>query len=145
MPTFIFGRPSEECMSCPSTGASEEQTVKTRVLIAFEDEYHSYRSAIASAIRAHRPRVEVAVAGLVVLENEIARFDPHLVICSRPNTVDPNGRPAWVTLPHDPEQSAEICLNGRRSETANPALEELHRVLDETERLLRTKPEARNC
>jgi hypothetical protein len=48
---------------------------------------------------------------------DVARFDPQLVICSQPNTVDPGGRPAWVELPPDPVRLAEIfrqayaCLN----------------------------------
>jgi hypothetical protein len=67
------------------------------------------------------------------------------VVCSRPNTVDPNGRPAWFELPLDPERLAEICIDGQRSETANPTLEELLRVIDETERLLLTKHDVGNC
>ncbi|MDP8950903.1 MAG: hypothetical protein M3N18_01475 [Actinomycetota bacterium] len=100
---------------------------------------------MASAVQRYRPRFEVAVAGLGALGEEVACFDPHLVICSRPNTVDPGGRPAWFELPPDPERLAEICLDGRRSESANPSLEELLRTLDETERLTRTKGELSNC
>jgi hypothetical protein len=119
MATFFLERSCEEYKSFPSTGAPEEGTVKTRVLIAFEGEYRAYR--------------------------EIARFDPHLVIYSQPNTANPNGRPAWVELPLGPDQVARICLNGEYSESSNPALEELLRAVDETERLLRTKPDSRNC
>ena len=116
-----------------------------RVLIAFEDEYRSYRDAIASAISVHRPRVEVAAAGVVALKDEMVRFDPHLVVCSRPNAVDPNGRPAWFELPPDPGHPAEICLDGQHSEVTNPALEKLLSVVDETERLINTKPDLGNC
>ncbi|MDQ3926090.1 MAG: hypothetical protein M3272_03765 [Actinomycetota bacterium] len=119
--------------------------VESRALVAFEDQYRTYREFIASAIRWHRPHVEVAVAGLEALKDEVARFDPDLVICSRPNTLDSNGRPAWFELPPDPERLAELCLNGRRSEMANPALEELLRAVDETERLIRTKPYSAKC
>lgn len=76
---------------------------------------------------------------------EVTSFNPHLVICSQPNTVGSNGRPAWVELPPDPGRFAKLCLDGQRSETANPALEELLRVVDETERLIRTKPGSGNC
>ena len=117
----------------------------TRVLVSFEDEYRSYRDAIASAIQAYRPRVQVLSSRLGTLRNEVVRFDPHLVVCSRPNTVDPHGRPAWFELPPDPDRLAEICLDGRRSEVANPALEELLRVVDETERLVHTKSDPGNC
>jgi hypothetical protein len=38
-----------------------------------------------------------------------------------------------------------ICLDGQRSEVANPALEKLLSVVDETERLINTKPDPGNC
>jgi hypothetical protein len=118
---------------------------ETRVLIAFEDEYRTYRAFMASAVRTHRPHTEVVAAGLSGLGEEVARFDPHLVIRSQPNTVDPGGRPAWVELPPDPERLAEICLDGERSEVINPALDELLSLVDETERLARTKREQGYC
>ena len=82
---------------------------------------------MASAVRTHRPHIEVVAAGLGGLGEEVARFDPHLVIRSQPNTVDPGGRPAWVELPPDPEGLAEICLDGERSEVINPTLSGLHK------------------
>jgi hypothetical protein len=100
---------------------------------------------MASAVQTHRPHIEVVATELGVLGEEVARFDPQLVICSQPNTVDPGSRPAWVELPPDPERLAEICLDGERSEVINPALEELLSVVDETERLARTKRELGDC
>ena len=119
--------------------------VETRALVAFEEQYRAYREFIASAIQAYRPHVEVAVARLDILKDEVTSFDPHLVICSQPNTVESNGRPAWVELPLDPDQITGICLNGEYSASTNPTLEELLRVVDETERLLSTEPDPRNC
>ncbi len=57
----------------------------------------------------------------------------------------PNGRPAWFELPPDPGRLAEICLDGQRSEVDNPALEKLLSVVDDTERLINTKPDPGNC
>jgi hypothetical protein len=119
--------------------------VETRTLIAFEEQYRAYREFIASAIRWHRPHVEVVAAGLEALKDEVTRFDPHLVICSQPNTLNANGRPAWLELPPDPERFAELCLDGQRSEIANPTLKELLGIVDETTRLVRTKPDSGNC
>ena len=70
----------------------------------------------------HRPRAEVVAAGLGRLEEKVTHFDPHLVTCSRPNTVDLGGRPAWIELPPDPDKLAEICVDGQHSEATNPAL-----------------------
>jgi hypothetical protein len=100
---------------------------------------------MASAVRMHRPRVEVVAAGLGRLGDEVTRFNPHLVICSQPNTVDLGGRPAWIELPPDPNRLAEICVDGQRSEAVNPALEDLLSVLDETEKLARMKRELGDC
>ena len=67
-----------------------------RVLLAYEDEYRAYREVISAGIQIVRPHVEVDISSLEALEESIERFDPHLVICSQPNTYDPGGRPAWV-------------------------------------------------
>ena len=121
------------------------RVTKTRVLIAFEDEYRTYREFMASAVRTHRPHIEVVPAGLATLGEEVRRFDPHLVICSRPNTVEPGGSPAWVELPPNPERLAEFCIDGQSFKIANPALEELLQTIDETERLTHTKGHLSNC
>jgi hypothetical protein len=110
--------------------------VAARILIAFEDEYRAYREAIAAAIRVLRPRAQVETAGLDALAEEVERLDPHLVICSRPNTVDPRGRPAWVELPIDPTRPARVCVGGRYSERTNPTMEVLLGVVDEVEEQL---------
>ena len=69
---------------------------KTRILVAFEDEYRAYREFMAGAVRAHRPHVEVMVAGLCALGEEVARFDPDLVSLVR---APPGPRAAGQDLP----------------------------------------------
>jgi hypothetical protein len=73
---------------------------------------------MASAVRTHRPHIEVVAAGLATLGEEVRRFDPHLVICSQPNTVEPGSSPAWVELPPNPERLAEVCIDGQSFEAA---------------------------
>jgi hypothetical protein len=109
-----------------------------RILVAFEDDYRAYASALATAISAARPRLDVATVGLEALQMEVARLDPHLVICSLPNPTSPEqeGRLSWVELSVDPHQPSRFCLNGRRWESLNPSLEELIGVVEETEQLL---------
>ncbi len=89
--------------------------------------------------------MEVTIAELDQLGDEVARLDPHLVVCSRPNTIEPAGRPAWLELPPNPDRLAKICVDGERSEASNPALEDLLWVLDETERLALTNQRLGNC
>lgn len=119
--------------------------VTTRILVAFEPGYHVYQSAIASALQKHRPHIKVTTAEPEEFETEIIRFDPHLVICSRPNTVPPSSKAAWVEFSLDPEQSTIICLDGEYSEAANPGFEELLSIVDETERRAQTKRNLGDC
>jgi F420-dependent methylenetetrahydromethanopterin dehydrogenase len=110
--------------------------VAARILVAFEDEYRAYREVIAAAIRVLRPGAQVESANLDALAQEVERMDPQLVICSRPNTVDPGGRPAWVVLPTDPTRPARICVGGRYAEQANPTVEVLLGIVDVVEEQL---------
>ena len=75
---------------------------------------------------------------MAALAEAVERFDPELVICSRPNTVDPGGRMAWVELSVDPTRPSKICVGGRYSESTNPTLEVLLAVIDEVEELIQT-------
>ena len=110
--------------------------VTARVLVAFEDEYLAYREVIAAAIRVLRSGAQVHTVNLDALAQEVERWVPHVVICSRANTVDPGGRPAWIVLPTDPTRPARICVGGRYSEQANPTVEVLLGIIDEVEKQL---------
>jgi hypothetical protein len=111
---------------------------KTRILVAFEDDYRAYADALAKAISAARPQLDVATVGLEALQTEVARLDPHVIICSSPNpaTEQQEGKLAWVELSVDPHRPSKFCVSGRRWESLNPSLEELLGVVEETERLL---------
>ena len=75
-----------------------------------------YGDVIAAGIQIQRPRDEIETAGLDELGEQVKRFDPQVVVCSQPNTVEPGGRIAWVQLPLDPTQPTKICVGGRHSE-----------------------------
>ncbi len=116
-----------------------------RILVAFEDDYRTYREVLAASIRILRPHVEVGSASLEELADEIERLNPHLVVCSRPNTVDPGGRIAWVELSIESTRPSKACVGGRYRESANPTLEVLLAVIDEVEELIRTNDPFRRC
>src|SRR5919112_2053519 len=88
-----------------------------RVLVAFEDVRSVYSRTIARAIRELRPGLEVRSSGLGELERELEGFDPHVVVCSRPNATHPGMMGAWVHIPTedglrgDGERLAGICLD----------------------------------
>lgn len=78
------------------------------------------------------------------LEAEVERFDPHLVVSSETNTVDPGSR-AWGTLSYNPDEPSEFCLDGQQSRLANSRIEELLEVVDEAKELVRTGHDLAGC
>ena len=116
-----------------------------RVLIAYEDSHRAYGEALERTIRGLRPSVEVSLVQARQLGVEMWRLDPHLVVSGKPNTVDPGGRAAWVTLSEEPEEPSEVCVGGTRKRMENPGMEELLAVLDEMEELMRAGGELGGC
>ena len=62
-----------------------------RILISYEDSYRIYSDVLESALRGLLPDAEVAACRLSAIGERVESFDPHLVVSSRPNTVDPGG------------------------------------------------------
>lgn len=116
-----------------------------RVLISYEESHRAYSNAVEGVIRGLRPSVEVAAVRPRELESEVERFDPHLVVCSRPNVVDPGRRAAWFRLSPEPDEPSEICLDGQRLERNNPGLDDLLEAIDETEKLIQTGRDLGGC
>ena len=111
-----------------------EHPPRLRVLVAYEDEYRSYRETIVAAIQTLRPDTEVVNAALTELEMMAPHAD--LVICSRSNVQHTEGTLAWIELPNEPERPAIISLQGRCSEVTNLTLDGLLAVVDTVEDLL---------
>ncbi len=102
--------------------------------MAFEDEYNSYRGVIAAAIKVLRPHVEVATTDLEGLAQEVARFDPQLVVCSRPKTAIQSPTIAWIRLSTDEvTHPNEVWLGERRWQATKPAMNMLVAVVDAVE------------
>jgi hypothetical protein len=106
-----------------------------RILVSLESDYRAYRDVLAVGIRILRPRSEVEIADAQVLEEEVERFKPVMLICSRPKPVDSGVWPAWVELSVDPTQPTKASVGGRYFERINPALDELLGTIDEVEQL----------
>lgn len=112
--------------------------IRVRILVAIDEEYRSYREVIAGAIGAVRPQFEVASAGVGALDEEIKRFDPHLVICNLPATSASAESIAWVELSLDPVRPSVVRVGGRCTEVRNPVLDTLLEVIDQVEDLIDT-------
>lgn len=107
--------------------------VDIRILVAMEDEYRSYRGVITGGIKAVRPRTEVVSTCLEALEQNLARFEPHVVICTLPMTTSSKRAMAWVELSSDPLRPSIICMGGRRFEQRDPTFDAVLAVVDEVQ------------
>jgi hypothetical protein len=116
-----------------------------RILICYEERYRAYSDVLERAIGGLRPEAAVASCRLAEMGEQVESFDPHLVVSSGKNTVDPGGRAAWYRLSPDPGEPSEACLGGRRSHRANPSLEDLLSFIDEVEALVGSGRELGGC
>ena len=106
--------------------------------MALEDSYRTYRDVIAAAIQISRPHVEVECVELDALEEKLRTFNPLVVICSLPLTVDLYEAPGWVELSLDLGRPTMVTIKGHQVEQSNRmGLEQLLNVLDEVEQLTR--------
>jgi hypothetical protein len=116
-----------------------------RILISYEDAYRVYAGTLQRALGGLRPEAEVAACRLSVLGEQVKCFNPHLVVSSRKNIMDPVGRAAWYRLSPEPDKPSEACLGGWRWQRLNPTLEELLSFIEEVEALVRSGGELGGC
>ena len=91
-----------------------------RALIVYEDSHRSYGEAMVGAVRVSRPGLEeVALAHLRDLEAELERFDPHLVVSSRPTPWTLGGGRRGTNSPPSPASHPRPAFKGcaRKSRT----------------------------
>lgn len=110
---------------------SKRGSVEVRVLVALEDEYRAYREVLAAGVQALRPGARVATTVLSGLEKEMARFDPQVIISSRPDAAGTGDRVTWIELPTDPSRPTVVSFGGRSFEQSNPTLDALLDIVDE--------------
>jgi len=112
-----------------------------RVLMSVEKKHRAYSEAVAEAIGALRPHLQVSVADPERFDEELARLEPELVLCDRPDPAKPGETLAWVAFLVDADGSATVRVGGRRREILNPSFIELLAIVDEVWALARTIPE----
>lgn len=117
-----------------------------RVLVALDDDYRAYRGVISAAIRVLRPHAKAEPVGVDGLAQHMECFQPHLVVCTRPNTVDPEGIPAWVELSMHHSRPTRVCVGGHHHELTAPlGLEALLKIVDDTEKFIQTHGDCKGC
>jgi hypothetical protein len=105
-----------------------------RILVAVG--FLMYRDVIAGALRKLRPQTVVVAVAPEDLAEQLARFDPHLVVCSAIPETAPRHPLTWVVLFTDGEATARVDLDGQTRDVDNLPFEELLRIVDRTETLL---------
>ncbi len=102
-----------------------------RVLMA--NELTSYRQTIALVIRELRPEVEVIEADSGVLNQQVLRMSPDLVICSRVTSLVRDRVPNWVELYPDCQPLSTFCIGGESSTVDDVQLSDLLSLVDRME------------
>ena len=105
--------------------------VDIRVLVAFEEDYRTYRETIAIGLQILRPNIEVEAVSLEALESELERSVPQVVISSGHEEEESASRAAWIELSLDPTQPSKIRVGARHLEQTNPTLRELVEIIDD--------------
>lgn len=106
-----------------------------RILVAVERAHRAYAEVVARAFQMRRSCLEVAVADLDTLDDELQRFKPLVVVSDRPTLAAAGSWLAWVELSLEPQRPTKVWLGGRLSEKTNPGLEDLLEVIDTTAKL----------
>lgn len=101
----------------------------TRVLVA--NEPRSYREAIAIVFRRMRPDIEVVVTDPDVLDADVERYAPNLVVCSRATEKVRSHAAAWIELHPGGEARSVVNIEGRRSTLNNLQLSDLLSAVDQ--------------
>jgi hypothetical protein len=99
--------------------------------VALEDDYRAYRETIAAGLRILRSHIKVESVTLEALEEELERFNPHVVICSGNKDVELRRKRTWIELSLDPTQPTKISVGGRSLERINPGVDALVEIIDE--------------
>jgi hypothetical protein len=102
--------------------------MKTKVIVA--NELRSYRQVLARAIVLARPETEVTVVAPALLEAEVRRLEPDLVVCTCAVPADEAGTRAWVELYPDHGSVSVVCVDGLRSFVQNMELDDIFRFVD---------------
>ena len=108
-----------------------------RILVAVKP--RMYREVLALSLHQHRPDAEVLLCLPEVLDREIGRFEPHLVVLDDNNGAAPDGLSGvlyWVEILLGASMDARISVDGRAREVRDICTEDLLAVVDEAEKMI---------
>ena len=98
-----------------------------------------YREALALTLHRHRPDFDVRLAAPENTYEEIGRFNPHVLVRSDNDDLDPmllERVHCWVEIMYTDSMNAKIGVDGSIEEVRDIAIDDLLRVVDEAEQLV---------
>ena len=105
-----------------------------RILVAVKP--RMYREVLALLLHRNRPEAEVLISPPEALDEEVRRFNPHLVVCSEGAVPDiPPGVLCRVEIMVSDGLDARIGLDGQVAESKDLSIEDLLAVVDEAEKM----------
>ena len=110
---------------------------RARVLIA--NEPPAYREVLALVLQEMRVPADVSCVEPEDLDDEIARLEPHLVICSRLTGMLDAARIGWLLLYPDGETRAVLSMLGQRTELTDPDLDDILSLVERTSELAQAR------
>jgi hypothetical protein len=107
-----------------------------RVLVA--SDLRSYREAVAAVLRELRPEAEVFEVEAEILDLEVRRLLPDMVVTSKLTRLVESRIPFWVELYPDCESHSVVSVRGRRWRVEDIQITDLVSVIDRVGRVART-------
>jgi hypothetical protein len=108
-----------------------------RILVAVNP--RMYREVLALSLHQHRPDAEVLLCPPEVLDRELGRFEPHLVVLDDNDGAAPDGLSGVlyrVEILLGASMDARIGVDGRAREVKDICTEDLLAVVDEAEKMI---------
>ncbi len=98
-----------------------------------------YRDTLERILKHERSNLEVISADPKDLDRKLSRFKPHLLVCSELSPKVEEVVLSWVHILYKDSLTADVRVDERRSTLQDMSLEDLLRVIDETERLVQAE------
>jgi hypothetical protein len=109
-----------------------------RILVG--NEPFSYRHVQAETFRVLRPDAEIVLVEPLGVDQAVATFAPHVVLCSTLSEVIRNRALAWVLLYPDGADMGVVSIAGKEQTIHQIDFDDLLAVIDETNRYLGEQP-----
>ena len=118
------------CVGNPAPHLARNPMTSSAPTVLLANEPRAYRDVLAMAIELQRPEVAVRVGDPLLLEDEIARWRPNLVVCSETVGAARRRATSWVQLYPNGARFTVTAHGGRERVVQDFSLEDLLAMVD---------------